>query len=182
MSWDSNAQSQPWQLYALSKGLSGTVIQYITLKSILLIMFANLKLVLRSYTSFYGIFMGASLTLFSYTMCHTLLKTLRIKMYSIIPYLLYQHKMFEWEYLSEWTGLTKLKSRNMVVFYKHKTPNWYQIDHLVLNHRCHSNAFAALIHNVWVYICRRNSILKPLSLLDTSVLTFQWDFCNMQYT
>ena len=33
------------------------------LKSILFIMFANLKLVLRSYTSLYGIFMSASLTL-----------------------------------------------------------------------------------------------------------------------
>ena len=29
-------------------------------------MFENLKLVLRSYTSLYGIFMSASLTLFSY--------------------------------------------------------------------------------------------------------------------
>ena len=38
----------------------------ITLKSILFIMFANLKLVLRSYTSLYGIFMSASLTLFIY--------------------------------------------------------------------------------------------------------------------
>ena len=36
----------------------------ITLKSILFIMFENLKLVLRSYTSLYGIFMSASLTLF----------------------------------------------------------------------------------------------------------------------
>ena len=36
------------------------------LKSILLIMFANLKLVLRSYTSLHGIFMSASLTLYSY--------------------------------------------------------------------------------------------------------------------
>ena len=42
----------------------------ITLKSILFIMFANPKLVLRSYTSLYGIFMSANLTLFSYTiMC-----------------------------------------------------------------------------------------------------------------
>ena len=41
--------------------------KYITLKSILFIMFANLKLVLRSYTSLYGIFMSASLTLYSYT-------------------------------------------------------------------------------------------------------------------
>ena len=40
--------------------------KYFTLKSILFIMFANLKLVLRSYTSLYGIFMNASLTLFSY--------------------------------------------------------------------------------------------------------------------
>ena len=40
--------------------------KYITLKSILFIMFANLKLVLRSYTSLYGIFMSASLTLFIY--------------------------------------------------------------------------------------------------------------------
>ena len=39
--------------------------KYITLKSILL--FANLKLVLRSYTGLYGIFVSASLTLFSYT-------------------------------------------------------------------------------------------------------------------
>ena len=37
------------------------------LKSILFIMFANLKLVLRSYTSLYGIFMSASLTLYIYT-------------------------------------------------------------------------------------------------------------------
>ena len=37
-----------------------------TLKSILFIMFANLKLVLRSYTSLYGIFMSASLTLYIY--------------------------------------------------------------------------------------------------------------------
>ena len=36
------------------------------LKSILFIMFANLKLVLRSYTSLYGIFMSASLTLYIY--------------------------------------------------------------------------------------------------------------------
>ena len=41
--------------------------KYITLKSILF-MFANLKLVLRSYTSLYGIFMSASLTLFIYNM------------------------------------------------------------------------------------------------------------------
>ena len=41
--------------------------KYKTLKSTLFIMFANLKLVLRRYTSFYGIFMSASLTLFSYT-------------------------------------------------------------------------------------------------------------------
>ena len=31
-------------------------------------MFANLKLVLRSYTSLYGIFMSASLTLFCYSL------------------------------------------------------------------------------------------------------------------
>ena len=37
------------------------------LKSILFILFANLKLVLRSYTSLYGIFMSASLTLYCYT-------------------------------------------------------------------------------------------------------------------
>ena len=37
------------------------------MKSILFIMFANLKLVLRSYTSLYGIFMSACLTLFIYT-------------------------------------------------------------------------------------------------------------------
>ena len=36
------------------------------LKSILFILFANLKLVLRSYTSLYGIFMSASLTLYRY--------------------------------------------------------------------------------------------------------------------
>ena len=36
------------------------------LKSILFIMFANLKLVLRRYTSLYGIFMSASLTLYIY--------------------------------------------------------------------------------------------------------------------
>ena len=41
--------------------------KYISLKSILSIMFANLNLVLRSYTSLYGIFMSASLTLHSYT-------------------------------------------------------------------------------------------------------------------
>ena len=34
--------------------------KYFCLKSILFIMFANLKLVLRSYTSLYGIFMSAS--------------------------------------------------------------------------------------------------------------------------
>ena len=51
LKWDSNG-------YRIRK--------YITLKSILFIMFANLKLVLRSYTSLYGIFMSASLTLFSY--------------------------------------------------------------------------------------------------------------------
>ena len=38
------------------------------LKSILFIMFANLKLVVRSYTSLYGIFMNASLTLCSFTL------------------------------------------------------------------------------------------------------------------
>ena len=37
--------------------------KYFSLKSILFIMFANLKLVLRSYTSLYGIFMSASFTL-----------------------------------------------------------------------------------------------------------------------
>ena len=37
------------------------------LKSILFIMFANLKLVLRRYMSLYGIFMSASLTLYIYT-------------------------------------------------------------------------------------------------------------------
>ena len=37
--------------------------KYFCLKSILFIMFANLKIVLRSYTSLYGIFMSASLTL-----------------------------------------------------------------------------------------------------------------------
>ena len=37
------------------------------LKSKLFIMFANLKLVFRSYTSLYGIFMSASLTLYIYT-------------------------------------------------------------------------------------------------------------------
>ena len=37
--------------------------KYFCLKSILFIMFANLKLVFRSYTSLYGIFMSASLTL-----------------------------------------------------------------------------------------------------------------------
>ena len=41
--------------------------KYFILKSILFIMFANLKLVLRSYTSLYGIFMSASLTLYIYT-------------------------------------------------------------------------------------------------------------------
>ena len=44
--------------------------KYITLKSILFIMFANLKLVLRKYTSFCGIFMSASLTLFIYTLLY----------------------------------------------------------------------------------------------------------------
>ena len=39
-------------------------------KSILFIMFANLKLVLRSYTSLYGIFMSASLTLYIYKHGH----------------------------------------------------------------------------------------------------------------
>ena len=39
----------------------------ITLKTIQFIMFANLKLVLRSYTCLYNIFMSASLTLFIYT-------------------------------------------------------------------------------------------------------------------
>ena len=38
----------------------------VDLKSILFIMFANLKLVLRSYTSLYGIFMSASLTLYAF--------------------------------------------------------------------------------------------------------------------
>ena len=42
------------------------IIKYFTLKSILFIMFANLKFVLRSYTSLYGIFMSASLTLYIY--------------------------------------------------------------------------------------------------------------------
>ena len=41
------------------------------LKSILFIMFANLKLVLRRYTSLYGIFMSASLTLYIYTIAAT---------------------------------------------------------------------------------------------------------------
>ena len=36
---------------------------YFCLKSILYIMFANLKLVLRRYTNLYGIFMSANLTL-----------------------------------------------------------------------------------------------------------------------
>ena len=40
--------------------------KYFTLKSILFIMFANLKIVLRSYTCLYGIFMSASLTLYIY--------------------------------------------------------------------------------------------------------------------
>ena len=39
----------------------------ITLKTILFIKFANLKLVLRSYTSLYSIFMSASLTSFIYS-------------------------------------------------------------------------------------------------------------------
>ena len=43
------------------------IIKNFTLKSILFIMFANLKLVLRSYTSLYGIFMSASLTLYIYS-------------------------------------------------------------------------------------------------------------------
>ena len=37
------------------------------LKSIRFIMFENLNLVLRSYTSLYGIFVSASLTLYIYT-------------------------------------------------------------------------------------------------------------------
>ena len=40
--------------------------KYFSLKSIIFIMFAILKLVLRSYTSLYGIFMSACLTLFVY--------------------------------------------------------------------------------------------------------------------
>ena len=46
------------------------------LKSILFNMFANLKLVLRSYTSLYGIFMSASLTLYIYTTCCVVTKQL----------------------------------------------------------------------------------------------------------
>ena len=49
--------------------------KYITMKSILFIMFANLKLVLRSYKSLYGIIMSASLTLFSYMICLYTFKT-----------------------------------------------------------------------------------------------------------
>ena len=41
------------------------------LKSILFIMFANLKLVFRSYTSLYGIFMSASLTLYIYNVVNS---------------------------------------------------------------------------------------------------------------
>ena len=52
--------------------------KYFTLKSILFIMFANLKLVLRSYTSLYGIFMSASLTLYIYT---TILPLISIQTY-----------------------------------------------------------------------------------------------------
>ena len=40
------------------------------LKSILFIMFANLKLVLRSYTRLYGIFMSACLTLYIYSLLY----------------------------------------------------------------------------------------------------------------
>ena len=40
--------------------------KYITLKSILFIMFGNLKLVFRRYTNLYGIFMSANLTLYIY--------------------------------------------------------------------------------------------------------------------
>ena len=40
--------------------------KYFSLKSLLFIMFVNLKLVLRSYTSLYGIFMSACLNLFIY--------------------------------------------------------------------------------------------------------------------
>ena len=49
--------------------------KYINLKSILFIMFANLKLVLRRYMSLYGIFMSASLTLYSYIGKHYLTGT-----------------------------------------------------------------------------------------------------------
>ena len=48
------------------------------LKSILFTLFANLKLVLRSYTSLYGIFMSASLTLYRYN-----------PIYDICKYILY---------------------------------------------------------------------------------------------
>ena len=58
---DSNA------LYPNGKGGGGSdgyrIRKYFCLKSILFILFANLKLVLRSNTSLYGIFMSASLTL-----------------------------------------------------------------------------------------------------------------------
>ena len=47
----------------MAKRDSDGIRKYFCLKSILFIMFANLKLVLRSYTSLYGIFMSASLTL-----------------------------------------------------------------------------------------------------------------------
>ena len=45
------------------------------LKSIRFIMFENLNLVLRSYTSLYGIFVSASLTLYIYTV-HSVIRRL----------------------------------------------------------------------------------------------------------
>ena len=49
--------------YGIRNGDGYGIRKYFCLKSILFIMFANLKLVLRRYTSLYGIFMSASLTL-----------------------------------------------------------------------------------------------------------------------
>ena len=46
-------------------------------------MFANLKLVLRRYTSLYGIFMSASLTLYGYTFVKMFLNNSEETVYSV---------------------------------------------------------------------------------------------------
>ena len=73
--------------------------KYITLKSILFIMFGNLKLVLRRFTSFYGIFMSASLTLYIYTQKqitktnkHTLSIHWPTQNNHVLLYLMYRHR------------------------------------------------------------------------------------------